>query len=401
MVIETTNFDKDLDLTLLENSDIGQLVDTLQNCSAVESVDISCPNNGRTHQVPWNAPVVQRLFETIGSLPKLRKVQCKFLGGGDQDNPIPLSLFTALLLNAASRGPRLESFRLILVGPIISSAAGEQDSVDFSRALGRQERLRDVRLGCCYLSHESLLLPSHSSFSFIDPVLRALSALPCLKTVHVKAANRGHLGRLPADSMGALCHNSTSLRNLCLDNFVLDHSHVAVVSKALATNATTLEDLYLNLSGVTPLDPTLLPAALATNQRLRRLQLRLTPQKSVDDFLRNTATALRDNASLREFGLHGGIRIQKDIEQAFCEMLDESNCVLESLVMPSSYTGGWRETIDMLLRFNGRGRQRLLQQSASIPRDEWMPLFANNDLNFVYYYMRVIGHLLCKEGLNE
>ena len=437
---------KDLDLTLLETSDIGQLVETLRHYPFVESVDISCPNNGRTHpQLSWNnntnnnnnntaaddVATVHDLFATIGALPRLKKIQCKFLGGGDQDNPVPLSLFSALL--PLSSSTRLESFRLILVGPI-SCPGGAQDIFDFSQALLRQERLKDIRLSSCYLSHETLQ-PSLDGSSLVDAVFQALSTLPSLESVYIKAANRGHLGRLHADSVRALLlgpnkqYTCSCLTKLHLDNMVLDHSHMASIAKALTapisifsdaagtaipppTTTTSLEDLYLNLSGVTPLDPTLLPTALRTNRCLRRLQLRLSPQDTVTNFLVNTAMALKDNETLKEFGLHGsGICANQDIDQAFAEALAESNCVLESLAIPSTYEGGWRDRILMFLYLNGRGRQRLLRQSDSISKEEWIQLFAKysatnsiqpqgihgNGLNFVYYYMRVVGPLLmCK-----
>ena len=448
LAITNTNNVKDLDLTLLENSDLGELVETLRHYPFVESVDISCPNNGRTHpQVSWNnnnnniatndaeVTTVHDLFATIGALPHLKKIQCKFLGGGDQDNPVPLSLFTALLNYSgisSQQKTQLESFRLILVGPI-SCPGGIQDMSDFSQALRHQGRLKDVRLSSCYLSHESLQ-PSLGGSSLMDAVFQALSTLPSLESVHIKAANRGHLGRLQADSVRALLlglnkQHPSFLKKLHLDNMVLDHSHVAMIAKALTapisifcdtpgtvttptTTTTSLEDLYLNLSGVTPLDPTLLPTALRTNRNLRRLHLRLSPQDTVATFLVNTAMALRDNETLQAFGLHGsGICTSEDIDQAFAEALAESNCVLESLDVPSTYEGGWRDRINMFLHLNGRGRQRLLRHADSISKEEWIQLFAKysatnsmqsqgihgSGINFVYYYMRVVGPLLmCK-----
>jgi len=396
----TTNV-KDVDLLLLENSDLHHLAETLRHPSnsTVETVDISCPNNGRSRQVSWNAPDVIHLFKTIGSLPSLRRLQLKFLGG-DQDNPFNLEVLTALL--SSSPTFLLERLRLILVGPI--HYARPQSLEEFCAALSRHRQLKDVRISCCYLSHELLSRNQHNT---LGPILQTLGQLPAIETIHMKAVNRGHLGHLPCQALGILC--KSTVQHFTIDNIGLDNSHLAVFSQVLAPLTIypvppigcALQDVYLNLSGVMIHDPQLLPSALKTNSSLRRLQLRVSPQPSLDEFLTNTALALRCNPALKELGIHGGgLQLTETVEKTFCDMLDQYNCVLQSLVLPFSATETilWRPKIDMLLAFNQCGRKRLWQHAERISKDEWMQIFAHHsrDLNFLYYYMRIIGPLICK-----
>lgn len=371
-----------VDIQLLPNSDPAEFCPAIKALPQLKSVDVSCLNS-RERQLQWNSDNVKPLFETIGSLPNLRKVQFKFLGGGDMDNMVPLHLFSCLLNQSACH---LESLRMTLIGPINCDV---EDMIGFSQALRQQRYLKEFRLSCCYFAHEVL-----TSSCSMDPVLEALSALPSLETVSLKAASKGHLGNLRPDSLGALSQSS-ALKDLTIDNFVLNNNHIAAVSRQLRIN-THLEDMYLNLSGELNLDSKLLPEAIQENRGLRKLQMRLSHQKKLENFLVNVATALHRNNTLKEFGVFGSIRISDDIEPSFHQML-ESNCVLETLVLPSNYKEGWREKIDMLLWLNGRGRQRLVCESDSVSRDEWIEIFTNtsNNLSFVYYYLRR-DPLLCK-----
>ena len=234
---------EEMDLTLLESSDLQQLAQTIQGCTCVKSVDVSCPNNQRGSQLRWDTDAVRHFFEILGGLPSLKTIHFKFLGGGDHDNEIPLSVFTAFLSSRQSPYcPNLESFRLVLVGPITCRA---QDVNDFSQALSQQRKLRDFRFSCCYFSHEVLNSAPNpyipTSNNIMDSMLYALSTLPSLETVNLKAASKGHLGRIQASSLHTLlCQvattstaTTTSIKTVCLDNFALDNSHVDCISSCL------------------------------------------------------------------------------------------------------------------------------------------------------------------------
>jgi hypothetical protein len=322
------------------------------------------------------------------------------------DNTVPLSIFTALLNQSACQ---LESFRMVLIGPISCTA---NDIVEFTQALRRQFNLQEFRLLSSYFAHETL---TSSCCCSLSPVLRALAALPSLETVSLKAASKGHLGSLDPHSVGDLCQ-SQSLQDFSLDNFVLNNHHMERVTQALTTTSTAndtttttttiaaaaafskIEDLYLNVSGEMNIDCRMLPKLLQHNKSIRKLQLRLSHQKNVNEFLLNIAAALKHNTTLKELGVFGSLQLNDKVEPVFVEML-ESNCVMETLVIPSNYTTGrWREQMDLLLHLNGRGRQRLLRESDSVSRQEWITLFSSvsSDINFVYYYLR-IDPLLCNK----
>ena len=378
---------EEVDIQLLPSSDPSTIASTVQNMSSLKSVDISSLN-AREGQLTWNTPAVQTFFETLGALPKLRKIQFKFLGGGDLDNAIPLRLFTSLLQQSAA-AKSLESFRLVLVGPITCTI---EEAREFSQALRRQVNLRDFRMSSCYLAHEMLTAAATTTTDanfIMDPILQALATLPSLQTVSMKAASKGHLGNVNSESIGALCR-SVTVKDVSLDNLVLLNSHISAVSQALSLPNAILEDLYLNLTSELKINTTMLPEVLRHNKSLKKLQMRLSNQTDINNFLFNMATALKHNTTLKEFGVFGSIKMKDQVEEAFVEML-ESNCILEALVMPSNHAGNRREKIDFLLYLNGRGRERLLRQSESINQDEWITLFANarHDINFVYYYLRI------------
>jgi len=127
------------------------------------------------------------------------------------------------------------------------------------------------------------------------------------------------------------------------------------------------------------------------------LQLRLSKQKTLEDFLLNTARALQHNKTLKVLGFHGGITISSDIEHEFEKGLEFNNRTMENLFLPSScYTEEWREKIDFFLQLNARGRQRLLEESESMTKQQWIEVFVNasHDISFIYYYMRAASPFL-------
>lgn len=381
---------RELALTLLFDSDIEALIDSIRGHSRLETVHVSCPNSQVT-QPQWASQRLHRLFSQIGSFPNLKHVQFKSLGWGDHDNMIPLSLFTSLLNHQSTAS--LQFFEMVLVGPIFCQTS---DMSHFCTALQKQSNLREFRLTSCYFSHDWLSTP----FSSLDQMVFTLSELPRLEIVKMKAANKGHLGRFQADSLSALlCQSNNNIRNLTIENFALGNPHVAAVAHAIDANA-TLQELYLNLSGETNLDACLLPSSLAGNHTLRHLQLRLAKQKNLDRFLIHTAAALKHNSSLENFSVFGSFKVDLEVEQAFAEML-ESNCILGTVKIPSSHIGNWKPKMDMLLALNRRGRQRLLEKSECINLQEWITHFASpaSDLTFVYYYAHRISPILCERVL--
>ncbi|CAB9515521.1 expressed unknown protein [Seminavis robusta] len=386
---------KDVAISLLDTSDLGNLTETIRNCRAtVENVEVRTSRQ----QPHWGSNEVHRLFDTIGALPNLQTIQFKFLGMGDHDNSFPLSLFTHLL----SRQPwqsQLKSLRFILVGPIECNQ--ENDLQDFCRVLRNLMQLEEFILSACSFSHD--WLSSSSSGASLSPLLTTLAQLPALQKVTLKATTRGHLGHFEAPVLGTLCDSSIALKSLSIDNFTLGNEHVAALAHCMASNSTVLEEVYLNLSTtVTDLDPRQFPAALETNRSLCKLQIRLAKHKTLDLFLENTAQALCQNNTLVDFAVHGAMMKHNDtVEESFAGML-ESNCTLQRLVLP--YCASWRPKIDMLLGFNTSLRfnnmsDRKCHRSCpeTISQQEWIDLFVDKDICFLYYYLRYICPLLCNE----
>lgn len=251
--------DFQLTLNLLGSSNIPELTESLGNSRYMpEAKDVLLESSDfqRGPQPDWSSDDVRCLFAMIGSLPQLRSIRFRYLGQ-DHDNMIPLSLFTELLSHTPTQS-HLESVRFILVGPV--RCIGD-DIQNFSDALRRQTGLQEFSLSSCFFSHAWLSGDAGSTHaSSLDPLLLALAELPAVRFVTLKATVSSHLGHFQPQSIGSLCQSS-SLKHLSIDNFELGNEHITVIANALAGNA-AVEEIYMNLSTVTDLDPRILPASL-------------------------------------------------------------------------------------------------------------------------------------------
>lgn len=352
-------------LPLDDLSDIHDVTRSVRVNQTVREVSIFCEyledDWVETQQDVW------RLFRAVGSLPKLERLVFDYVGS--QGDELPLTLLAAIVRPAVG----LQSLELSCV-----HLTGDlEDFVGFAQVL-RQKPLKTFQIYGSYLNEEL-----RGSALRLDLILEEITSLGTLVDVQITALDFQSLGRVSAQSLGALLHLSPSLKNLVLGEFALDDEHLVAMSVAMENNQTVKELSFgcdLGAAGATALS-----MMLRSNETLEVLHLHLARLEGGEGHHIRIAQALKANRGMKRFSLFGNSgNMTTKTQLAYLELLTQ-NYNLEELEFQEE-DECIQPQMEMFLKLNTFGRGRLLQ-SDTASREHWCAVIIalHDDLDCVFH----------------
>lgn len=395
-----------LQLRYLTDLDIPTLTDGIRTLRSVDEIVVD--NHLQPSEPDWGSHVYADLFESIGSIPKIGIVELRCCGRNPRERRFPLALLSTLLTAAQNHGLReCVIFRSFFRG-------NDEDFVQLGTALRAQTSLQELYAECSLrlLSHntpEEPRAPSSLARWASGHLLSALARVPtlerlCLHIGDYRVAAPDALVELlmgPSSSSSSSC-TAKNVHDLYLYGLYLSGPQLASVGRAMEHN-TSIRRLALEVFDMDHSSARVLADTLRTNDTLESFDLHIRDKMQPNETtsLELLAASLRDNTSLKSLELYNSKTVvQERTERAFTEML-QTNTTLKALRLlePRIERSNERANIDLLLRLNGRGRQRILEDMERISRSEWMDFLAQEsyDDDFLYYYLR-LNPLLCSCG---
>ncbi|CAB9506719.1 expressed unknown protein [Seminavis robusta] len=338
------------ELSLDASSDIAGLAIAVSSLSdAVEEVRVDIYNS---FTIRWNEEGVPELFEALGRVPQLRKVE--FYGLRIFPYRMPIVMAERTLATAT----RLEEFSLVGIN-LCEEEADPNGNVfsRFSETLRHHPTLKTFALDNCRLRDEE------TGPTLDEAIVEPLVQIPSLEKVSLELF----------------------VFSKCGSAFLFE------MAKALiqANNQSQLEDLSISgcLGGMKGAKT--ISEMIRVNTSLKSLELHLRSRTEDDDEegIRELSKALGRNKTLAKFQLHGATNRTGSLEtrNIFLQML-ESNYALKSGVQVF-HPGFLRPENELYLRLNQVGRGRLLLNG--LAKREWVDTLikVRQDLDCLFYFL--------------
>ena len=376
------------ELSLDASSDITGLTNAVRSLSSsVQEVRVDIYNSFTSR---WREEGVRNLFEVLGGVPHLQKIE--FYGLRIFPYVMPITMAERTLAKASS----LQEFSLVGVN---LTAATPLEFREFSSTLRQHSSLKVFGLDNCRLQDE------RNGPTLDEAIVSSLVEIPSLEKVVIRAMETSMWGTLSCSSVASLCSSKT-LKNLEL--FVFSNcgsSFLREMAKTLISHNETsqLEDVSISgcLGGVQGAE--LISKMIRTNTKLKSLELHLRDRSEDDDEagIVNLSSALAKNKTLEKFQLHGATDKAGSTatRKAFLQMLQSNYTLLHGVQV--FHPGFLRPDNELYLKLNQLGRGRLLEDD-NVDRREWVDMLTQvtDDIDCLYHLLRT-NPLLCGATATE
>lgn len=372
------------ELSLDASSDIAGLTVAIRSLSSsVEEVRVDIYNSFTSR---WEEEGVRNLFQVLGDVPHLQKIE--FYGLRIFPYVMPITMAERTL----SRATTLQEFSL--VGVNLTASSDPSEFQHFSTTLRQHPSLKVFGLDNCRLRDE------RTGPTLDEAIVAALVEIPSLEKVIIRAMETSMWGTLSCSSVASLC-SSTTLKNLelfvfsnCGSSFLNEMARTLIEHK----DVSQLEEVSISgcLGGVKGAQ--MISKMIRTNTKLKSLELHLRERSEEEDeaAIIDLSTALGKNKSLEKFQLHGATNKGGSVEtrKAYLHMLQSNYSLVHGVQV--FHPGFLRPHNELYLKLNQVGRGRLLGD-VNNEKKEWVNTLVQvtDDIDCLYYLLHT-NPLLCE-----
>ena len=354
----------DLQLWLNSDTNLKDLNDAILHNRTIREVCLLIHESFQQH----SAKDILRLFRALGALPQLKKLlfntyRFPFVA------TLPIQAFTNAFQGSHNTLTEFKLWRCDL--SLLSEEDGSpiREMERCANALNGAKNLKVFRLVKCTLTEETRKLCT------LDPILQALTHLPCLQEMELSATEFSALGTISKSTLRSL-FRSTSLLELNLRHFYLDEESILEIAYSLFQYHDI--DNHHRKSQKEQEDHQ--HPAYCHRHKPSKIQ-----SLSMSGITKNQTST-------------GSVMISKPVREAFQKVL-RSNYTLETLFLFDTWN--LKSEIEFYTKLNRLGRNRLLQDHKAT-RQEWIDLLVQikDDLDCLFYFLSM-NPLLCSSQEDE